>query len=47
MLCALGVRYKFGTTEGERENGPLAPRRHQMKHLDFLILLLESKQSIQ
>jgi hypothetical protein len=30
----------------ERKNGPLVPKRHQMKHLDFLILLLESKQSI-
>jgi hypothetical protein len=43
-LCALEVRYKFGTTEG-RKNGPLAPQRHQMKHLDFLILLLESRWS--
>ena len=30
----------------ERKNGSLAPKRHQMKHLDFLILLLESRQSM-
>ena len=33
-LCAL----EFGTNSvqlRERKNGPLAPKRHQMKHLDF------------
>jgi hypothetical protein len=46
------VLWGFGTNSvqlvqlRERKNGPLAPKRHQMKHLDFLILLLESKQSI-
>jgi len=43
-LCALGS----GTTSvhlRERKNGPLVPKRHKMKHLDFLILLLESRLS--
>ena len=42
------VLWEFGTTSGqlrERKNGFLAPKRHQMKHLDFLILLLESRRS--
>jgi len=40
---------EFGTNSvqlRERKNGSLAPKRHQMKHLDFLILLLESRQSM-
>ena len=43
---ALCVLWEFGTNSvlRERKNGPLAPQRHQMKHLDFLILLLESSQ---
>ena len=43
------VLWEFGTNSvqlRERKNGPLAPKRHQMKHLDFLILLLESRRSI-
>ena len=43
------VLWEFGTNSvqlRERKNGPLAPKRHQMKHLDFLILLLESMQSM-
>jgi len=43
--CAL---WEFGTTSGqlrERKNGFLAPKRYQMKQLDFLILLLESRRS--
>src|SRR6516225_3507487 len=39
---------EFGTNSvqlRERKNGFLAPKRHKMKHLDFLILLLESKRS--
>jgi hypothetical protein len=37
---------EFGTNSvqlRERKNGPLVPKRHQMKHLDFLIILLESR----
>ena len=30
----------------ERKNGSLAPKRHQMKHLDFLSFLLESRRSV-
>ena len=40
---------EFGTNSvqlRERKNGSLAPKRHQMKHLDFLILLLESRRSV-
>ena len=40
--------WEFGTTSvqpRERKNGFLVPKRHHMKHLVFLILLLESKQS--
>jgi hypothetical protein len=44
-LCALGVRYKFSILR-EKKNGFLAPKRHQIKHLDFLILWLESRQSM-
>ena len=32
------VLWEFGTNSvqlRERKNGPLAPKRHQMKHLDF------------
>ena len=42
------VLWEFGTNSvqlRERKNGPLVPKRHQMKHLDFLILLLESRRS--
>jgi len=45
--CALLL--EFGTNSvqlRERKNGPLAPKRHQIKHLDFLILLLESRRSV-
>jgi hypothetical protein len=41
--------WEFGTNSvqlRERKNGFLAPNRHQMKHLDFLILLLESRRSV-
>jgi hypothetical protein len=44
--CAL---WEFGTNSvqlRERKSGSLASMRHQMKHLDFLILLLESRRSI-
>ena len=40
---------EFGTNSvqlRERKNGFLAPKRHKMKHLDFLISLLESKRSL-
>jgi hypothetical protein len=43
------VLWEFGTNSAqlrEKKNGPLAPKRHQMKHLDFLILLLESRRSM-
>ena len=30
----------------ERKNGFLVPKRHWMKHLDFLSFLLESRQSL-
>ena len=46
QYCVL--RMEFGTNSvqlRERKNGSLAPKRHQMKHLDFLILLLESRRS--
>src|SRR6516225_2394956 len=39
---------EFGTNSvqlRERKNGFLAPKRHKMKHLDFLILLLEYRGS--
>jgi len=39
---------EFGTISvqlGERKNGFLAPKRHQMKHLDFLSFLLESRRA--
>jgi len=39
---------EFGTTSvqlGDRKNGFLAPKRHQMKHLDLLSFLLESRWS--
>jgi hypothetical protein len=41
--------WEFGTNSvqlRERKNGFLVPKRHRMKHLDFLSFLLESKQSI-
>ena len=40
--------WEFGTTSvqpRERKNGFPVPKRHQMKHLAFLILLLESRRS--
>jgi hypothetical protein len=40
--------WEFGTNSvqlRERKNGFLVPKRHWMKHLDFLSFLLESKQS--
>ena len=40
------AKMEFGTTSvqlRERKNGLLVPKRHKMKHLDFLILLLESR----
>jgi hypothetical protein len=40
--------WEFGTNSvqlRERRNGFLVPKRHWMKHLDFLSFLLESKQS--
>jgi hypothetical protein len=40
------VVWEFGTNSvqlRERKNGSLAPSRHQMKHLDFLSFLLESR----
>jgi hypothetical protein len=43
------VFWEFGTNSvqlRERKNGPLVPKRRQMKHLDFLILLLESRRSV-
>ena len=39
----------FGTTSvqlRERKNGFLAPKRHQMKHLDFLISLFGTRRSV-
>src|SRR6516164_4269909 len=42
------VPWEFGTNSvklRERKNGFPAPKRHKMKHLDFLILLLESRRS--
>jgi hypothetical protein len=42
------VLWEFGTNSVQlrgRKNGPLASKRHQMKHQDFLILLLESRRS--
>jgi hypothetical protein len=38
-------RYNFGTNERERENGFLIPKRHQMKHLEVLILLFGTRGS--
>jgi hypothetical protein len=43
------VLWEFGTNSvqlRERKSGSLASMRHQMKHLDFLSFLLESKRSI-
>ena len=43
------AHWEFGTNSvqlRERKNGPLVPKRHQMKHLDFLIFLLESRHSM-
>jgi hypothetical protein len=43
------AKMEFGTTSvqlRERKNGLLVPKRHKMKHLDFLILLLESRRSV-
>ena len=31
-----GIRYNFGTTEREK-NGMLFPKRHQIKHLEFVV----------
>jgi hypothetical protein len=41
--------YNFGITSvqlRERKDGFLAPKRHQMKHLDFLILLFLTRRSM-
>jgi len=38
--------WEFGTTSvqlRERKSGFLVPKRHKMKHLDFLSFLLESR----
>jgi hypothetical protein len=43
------VVWEFGTNSvqlRERKSGSLASKRHQMKHLDFLSLLLESRRSV-
>jgi len=43
------VLWEFGTNSvqlRERKSGSLASMRHQMKHLDFLSFLLESKRSV-
>ena len=40
--------WEFGTNSvqlRERKNGFLVPKRHRMKHLDFLSFLLESRRS--
>src|SRR5262249_59615777 len=39
-----GFRCNFGTTE-KGKNRFLVPKRHQMKHLEFLILLLGTRGS--
>jgi hypothetical protein len=44
-----GMLWEFSTNSvqlRERKNRFLVPKRHWMKHLDFLSFLLESKQSI-
>ena len=33
---AIALRYNFGTTEREK-NGTLLPKRHQIKHLEFVV----------
>jgi hypothetical protein len=41
--------WEFGTNSvqlRERKNGFLVPKRHWMKHLDFLSFLLESRRSM-
>ena len=41
--------WEFGTNSvqlRERKNGFLIPKRHRMKHLDFLSFLLESRRSV-
>jgi hypothetical protein len=43
------VHWEFGTNSvqlRERKNGFLVPKRHCMKHLDFLSFLLESRRSV-
>ena len=41
--------WEFGTNSvqlRERKNGFLVPKRHRMKHLDYLSFLLESRRSV-
>src|SRR5215471_17723094 len=44
-----GFTSQFGTTSvqlRERKKGLLAPKRHQMKHLDFLIAFFGTRRSV-
>ena len=44
-MCEHRVRYNWGTTEKRERVGFLAPKRHQMKHLDFDLLIFGTRGS--